>query len=165
MNMNKNQLNLKFEFLVDRQSAIPIVANWYFAEWGHSVPGNSIAKTIDRIEGKLNRDRVPLHILVIEDEKVLGVAQLKRYEMEIDLAREFWLGSLFVLPTARGKGIGSALADRIATIATEFKIPEIYLQTEVLDGGLYRRMGWHSIETVRYHGIDVTVMVRKLGGY
>lgn len=163
--------NLNFEFLANRQDAIPIVAKWYFEEWGHKVPGNSIEQTIDRLNRQLvggachkdNRHKLPLPILAVEGEKVLGVARLKLHEMDIYPEKEFWLGSLFVSPTSRGKGIGSALANKIATIAVEFGAKELYLQTEALDGGLYRQLGWHLIETVRYKGFHVAVMVRNLG--
>jgi GNAT superfamily N-acetyltransferase len=155
---------LNFEFIADRQDAIPMVARWYFEEWGKNVPGNSIEQTIERINGKLDLHKLPVLILAVEDEKILGVAQLKLHEMDIYPERNFWLGSLFVSPTCRGKGIGMALANQIAIIAIEnFNVKELYLQTEDLDGGLYRQIGWHLIETVRYKGVDVAVMVRKLG--
>lgn len=149
--------------MVDRQDAIPIIARWYFEEWGKNVPGNSIEQTIDRINGKLDRHKLPLLILAVEDEKILGVAQLKLHEMDIYSQRTFWLGNLFVSPTYRGKGVGTALANQIAKIAAEdFNVKELHLQTEALNGGLYRQIGWHSIETVRYKGVDVAVMVRKI---
>jgi GNAT superfamily N-acetyltransferase len=154
--------DLKFEFLADRKDTIPIVARWYFEEWGYNVPGNSIQQTIDRLNGKLNRDKAPLHVLAVEDGKVLGVAQIKLHEMDIYPDREFWLGSLFVSPTSRGKGVGSALANKIATTATDFGVKDLYLQTEVLDGGFYQQLGWHLIETIRYKGVCVAVMTRKL---
>lgn len=153
---------MNFEFLADRQDAIPIVARWYFEEWGHKVPGNSIEQTIERISGKLNRDKAPLHILAIEDEKILGVAQLKLHEMDIYPEQEFWLGALFVSPVSRGKGVGSAIANKIATIAEGFDVKELYLQTEALDGGLYRHLGWNLIETIVYKDVRVAVMVRQL---
>ena len=153
---------MKFEFLADRQDAIPIVAGWYFEEWGCNVPGNSVEQTIDRLNKKLNRDKLPLPVLAVESRKILGVAQLKLHEMDIYPEREFWLGSLFVETKSRGKGIGSALANKIVAIAADFGIKELYLQTEAVDGGLYQQLGWHSIETVRSRGVDVTVMVRKI---
>jgi hypothetical protein len=58
---------------------------------------------------------------------------------------------------------GRVIANKIATIAVEFGAKELYLQTEALDGGLYRQLGWHLIETVRYKGFHVAVMVRNLG--
>lgn len=138
------------------------MAGWYFEEWGHKIPDNSIQKTIERISGKLNRDRVPLHILAIENEKVLGVAQLKLNEMEIYPDKEFWLGSVFTSPESRGKGVGSAIANKIAAIATDLGVRELYLQTEALDGGLYRHIGWKPIETTIYKDLHVAVMVRLL---
>jgi len=154
---------LNFQFLADRQDIIPIVAGWYFEEWGHKIPSNSIPQTIERISRKLNRDQAPLHILAIEDEKVLGVAQLKLYEMDIYPDKKFWLGSLFVSPASRGRGVGSALANKIATTAEGVGVKELHLQTQALDGGLYRHIGWHLIETIVYKDVPVVVMVRKLG--
>jgi GNAT superfamily N-acetyltransferase len=153
---------LNFEFLVDRQDVIPIVAGWYFEEWGHKVPGNSIPQTIERISGKLNRDKVPLHILAVEDEKVLGVAQFKMHEMDIYPDKEFWLGSLFVSPAFRRQGVGSALANKIALTAKDLGVKDLYLQTEVLDGGFYRHIGWNLIENIVYKDVLVAVMARKL---
>jgi GNAT superfamily N-acetyltransferase len=152
---------LTFAFLADRQDAIVTVAQWYYKEWG-KVPGNSVEQTIERIKGKLNRDKSPLHILAISTGRVLGVAQLKLREMSIYPEKEFWLGSLFVSHEFRGCGVGSALAEEIAVIAKRFGIKELYLQTEVLDGGLYKRLGWNPIEATEYNGVQVVVMVKLL---
>lgn len=64
--------NLTFVFLADRPDAIPTVAEWDYEEWG-KVPGNSVEKTIERINGKLNRDKPPLYILAISEGRVLGL--------------------------------------------------------------------------------------------
>jgi len=152
---------LTFAFLADRQDAIVTVAQWYYKEWG-KVPGNSVEQTIERIKGKLNRDKPPLHILAISTGRVLGVAQLKLGEMSIYPEKEFWLGSLFVSHKFRGCGVGSALAEEIAVIAKRFGIKELYLQTEVLDGGLYKCLGWNPIEATEYNGVQVVVMVKLL---
>jgi GNAT superfamily N-acetyltransferase len=92
----------------------------------------------------------------------LGVAQLKLREMSIYPEKEFWLGSLFVAPDFRGRGIGSALAEEIVVIAKNFGVEELYLQTEALDGGFYQGLGWKTIETVEYNSVRVAVMVRQL---
>ncbi|MBD2261040.1 GNAT family N-acetyltransferase [Pseudanabaena sp. FACHB-2040] len=153
--------DLAFVFLADRQDAIPTVAQWYYEEWG-KVPGNSVEKTIKRIRGKLNRHKPPFHILAVSKDRVLGVAQFKLREMSIYPEREFWLGSLFVAPKFRGYGVGSVLAEKIAAIANDFGVKELYLQTESLDGGLYKRLGWNVIETTEYNNVRVAVMVRQL---
>jgi GNAT superfamily N-acetyltransferase len=152
---------LTFVFLADRQNAIPTVAEWYYKEWGN-LPGNSVQKTIERIQAKLNRNKPPCHILAISDDRVLGVAQFKLHEMSIYPDKEFWLGSLFVSPHWRGCGVGSALANEVARIATAFGVKQLYLQTEALDGGLYTRLGWKLIDITTYNTVRVAVMVRQL---
>ena len=66
---------MKLDLLANNKYAIPILANWYFKEWGHLSEGN----TIDRVKKGLNRylniDMVPLIVLAIEDGAVLGSAQ------------------------------------------------------------------------------------------
>ena len=158
MKMSKDELN--FVFLADRQDAISTVAQWYYEQWGR-VPGNSVEQTIERIKGKLNCDKPPFHILAISKDRVLGVAQFKLREMSIYPEKEFWLGGLFVSPEFRGCGIGSTLAEEIVVIAKKFGVKEIYLQTEALDGGLYKRLGWKTIETIENNSVLV-VMVRQL---
>ncbi|MBW4556080.1 MAG: GNAT family N-acetyltransferase [Trichormus sp. ATA11-4-KO1] len=161
MEMSKGELT--FVFLADRQDAIPTVAQWYYEEWGR-VPDNSVEQTIERIKGKLNCDKPPFHILAISKDSVLGVAQFKLRETSIYPEKEFWLGSLFVAPKFRGCGIGSALAEEIAVIAKGFGVKYLYLQTDALDGGLYKRLGWKIIETTEYNSVRVAVMVRQLVG-
>jgi hypothetical protein len=41
-------------------------------------------------------------------------------------------------------------------------VKNLYLQTEALDGGLYKRLGWNVMETIEYDSVRVAVMVRQL---
>jgi GNAT superfamily N-acetyltransferase len=154
---------MHFQLLADRADAVPTVARWYFDQWGHEVLGNSFETTCERLQGQLNRDRLPLPLLALEGDTVVGVAKLKLHEM-VDLYpdRQPWLGGVFVSPESRGKGVASQLALRIAAMATSLGAEQIYLQTTALDGGLYARLGWHPIEQVHHRGLDVLVMEKKL---
>ncbi len=69
----------------------------------------------------------PVHILVVENKKVLGVSKFKMYEMDIYPDKEFWLGNLFVSPASRRRVVGSALANKIATTAESFGVKELHL--------------------------------------
>ncbi len=82
-----------------------MVARWYFDEWGHAAPGNTYELTCERIRGKLNRDRLPMHVLAVEGPDLLGVAQLNLRAMSIYPDWEHWLSCVFVRPQSRGKGI------------------------------------------------------------
>jgi GNAT superfamily N-acetyltransferase len=155
---------MHFTLLADRIEAVPIVARWSFDEWGHAAPGNTFEQTCARISGKLNRDRAPLHVLAIEDDQLLGVAQLKLREMSVYPECEHWLGDVYVRTESRGRCIASALCNKIQSVAFSFGIRSLHLQTERLDGGLYARLGWRGVDRVRYNGHDVLVMERMLNG-
>ena len=149
-------------FLADKTEAIPIVARWYFGEWGHKIYNNSVEKICGRLNGNLNREKAPLYVLAVEFESIVGVAQLKIREMDIYPDKEYWLGSVFVPSGSRGKGIASALSLRMAETATQFGADKIHLQTEMLNGGLYAKLGWKPFEQVHYNGLDVLVMEKEL---
>jgi GNAT superfamily N-acetyltransferase len=145
--------------LAEYPEAIPIIARWYYDEWGYADSENSYEKTVQRIKGKLNTDKLPMHLIAVDGGAVLGVVQLKYHEMSIYPDKEHWLGSVYTCANARGKGIASKLCGKAMAIARDLEIKTLYLQTEYTDcGGLYGRMGWKAIETVYYGGADVLVM-------
>ncbi len=156
---------MNFELLADREDAILTIARWYFGEWGHFGEGTSIEQFRDNLGKALHRDRVPLVVLAVECDAVIGVAELKFREMDIYPEKEHWLGGVFVPPQHRGRGIASRVAGRVPEIAESFGIAKLHLQTERLDGGLYARLGWRALEPVHYKGREVLVMERQLGGY
>jgi predicted GNAT family N-acyltransferase len=153
---------MEFKFLADQPESVPLIARWYYEEWGHKIKDNSVEKIRERIDGMLNRDKIPVHILAIEGKKVLGVAQLKIREMDIYPDKEHWLGGVFVSLESRGKGLGSQLVGKALELAKTFKVKTLYLQTERHDGGLYAGLGWQPIEIVHYNGLHVLVMQRAI---
>jgi len=148
--------------LADRPQAIPILARWYFAEWGHEVPGNTIEQEEEKLTQFLERDQLPLSVIAMEGEKLVGGAQLKFREMSIYPDKEHWLGAVYVDIAHRGHDIGKKMIAEILALAKRFEVPALYLQTEHLDGGLYARLGWEPLERVIYEGIEVLVMKKPL---
>jgi GNAT superfamily N-acetyltransferase len=153
---------MDFVFLADHEDAIPTIAGWYFAEWGH-ITKLSAEAVAAKMRDALNRDKIPLFVLAVEGEEILGVAGLKCREMPIYPDKEHWIGGVFVPPTHRGKGIASRLAKRIVEIAGSLGVRTLHLQTSKLNGGLYARLGWVASEQVNYRGLDVLVMEKQLG--
>ena len=156
---------LEFVFLADRVDAIPTVSKWYFDEWGHLSEGDSIERTRDRMQGYMNRDEIPFTLLATDDIEVVGAAQLKYHELvETFPDKEHWLGGVYVAPGHRGHGYGSQIVEQIVEIAPWYGVRTLYLQTEVLDGGLYARLGWTPHALANNRGLDVLVMERRLSG-
>lgn len=155
---------MEIKFLADRPDAVPILARWYFEQWGHEEPGNSFELTCERLNGKLNRNFAPIPIIAGEaDGTVIGAAQLKLREMDIFPEREHWIGGVYVDPSVRGRGVAAALVTKLIELAKNLSIKELWLQTEALDGGLYKRLGWSVVEILDYRGHRVAVMVKQIG--
>ena len=149
---------MQFIFLADRPEFIPTVAAWNYNQWGYAIEDNSYEKTLERLNGKLNRHQVPLPVIALEGEAIVASAQLKRYEIDYWPEREYWLGGVYVPEAKRGRGIAGALCHKMTEIAHNMGIGTLYLQTEKLDGGLYARLGWQSCEQILHHGLDVRIM-------
>lgn len=153
---------MNFTYLADRPEAVTKIATWYFEQWGHRMAESSDEETSLRLQKYLNRDEIPLMVLAVDGDDILGVAQLKYHEMEMYPEKEHWLGGVFVAPAHRGKGVAALLVNKVIELARSFGVETLHLQTEQLDGGLYARLGWKSKEIVKYKDLDVLVMEKKL---
>ncbi len=154
---------MKLEFLSDNKQAIPLLANWYFDEWGHVAKGNTLDNVIGKLHEYLNTNQIPLIILAIEGSEILGAAQLKYREMDIYPEKEHWLGGVYVSEKHRGNKIAEKLILELLSIAKKLDVYKLYLQTEDLSGGLYRHLGWKPLEQVNYRNFDVLVMENQIG--
>lgn len=153
---------MEFVYLADHPEAIPIVAKWYYEQWGrqHEVP--SLEKSEEILTDYLNRDKIPLLILAKKEEKILGTVQLKFYEMDIYPQKEHWLGGVFVPKQYRGNKIAEKLVLQAMKIAKNHEVKTLFLQTEKLNGGLYKRLGWNLVEKSIYRDKPVLVMRKDL---
>ena len=153
---------MKLELLAKNKNQLLTIAKWYIEEWGYLCKEKTLEKEIENLQEYLNEDRVPLILTAIDHGELLGAAQLKFHEMSIYPDKTHWLGGVYVSKKYRGKGIAYQLILELIEIARKLNIKTLYLQTENLDGGLYRRLGWMPLEQVNYHGIDVLVMEKRL---
>jgi len=139
-----------------------MVARWLYEEWGHRTEGNNYEGTCQRLTEAAAKDGLPMYLLAIEGESVVGCGALRIREMEIYPEREHWLGSVYVKPGWRGHGIASRLVQAVVAASPRFGVSILSLQTERPDGGLYANLGWRPVERVWFHGTEVTVMERYL---
>ena len=154
--------DMHFTLLADRPEAIPQIAAWYFDQWGYLWNDTGLGDVESRLQGSLNQAELPLLILAIENEEIIGVAELTIREMDIYPEKEHWLGGVYVPEESRGKGIGSELSQQVLQTARSLGISTLFLQTEMLDGGLYASLGWATVEQVNYHGYERLVMKKNL---
>lgn len=153
---------MEFDYLADRPEAIPLIAEWYYEQWGHQHKVTSLKKSEEMLSDYLNRDKIPLLILATQGDEILGTVQLKYYEMDIYPQKEHWLGGVFVPKKHRGKKIAKKLVSKAIKVAKEHQIDTLFLQTEKLDGGLYKKLGWYLVEMSVYRNKPVLVMRKDL---
>jgi GNAT superfamily N-acetyltransferase len=149
--------------LADRLDAVPLVAGWWFDEWGHERAGASRESFAADLRAEIRGDPLPVHLLALRDDAVVGVAVLKLHELaELYPNLRHWLTGVYVAPGSRGRGIASALARRLVEAARSLGVTTVHLQTEALDGGLYAKLGWKPIDRIVRKGIERVVMARTV---
>jgi GNAT superfamily N-acetyltransferase len=154
---------MRIEYLADRKNTIPMISKWYFDQWGYLHDNNTQEAIESQLSEYLNRDKMPLMLLAYDNDELVGVAQLKYYEMKDAFPdKEHWLGGVYVKKSSRGIGIATKLTEEIISIATKFEISNLNLQTEDLSGGLYVKLGWKPVQEYQREKLLVLIMEKKL---
>lgn len=150
--------------LAEVPEAIPVLARWYFDQWGHERPGATLAAVETKVRVSAQTSAIPMSLLALTGNgQIIGAAQLKIREMEIFPEKEHWLGGVYVSASHRGAGIATKLVEQMMAVSRRVGVTTLYLQTEDLSGGLYARLGWRPEQTVRSLGKIVLVMRRDFG--
>jgi GNAT superfamily N-acetyltransferase len=147
--------------LADQPALIPVLANWFYDEWGRSDPSSSPERMGQILGGYLNKDKIPLTIILLRGSQPIASASLKIREMETHPQYLNWLGGVFVHPDYRDQGIGSQLVEYSANEAKSLRVNELYLYTRSHEE-FYTRLGWQVIEKPLYEGCLAIVMRRIL---
>ncbi len=152
---------MHFELLANFPEHAETVAGWLCSEWGDSTP-RSRDQLANALRARMSLSSLPMHLLAFDGVAVVGFVALKLHEMDSYPDRKHWLGSLYVPVTKRGCGIGGALIEEVILRSRAQGVTLLSLQTERLDGGLYRRYGWEDVERTYSRGDEVLVMERKI---
>ncbi|ASD69713.1 GNAT family N-acetyltransferase [Pseudoalteromonas piscicida] len=154
---------MEFKLLAQHKALIPIIAKWYFDEWGSIVEEASVERFEQKLLDYLNESGIPCVIIALDGDKIAGAVQLKFHEMSIYTDKEHWIGGVYVDKPYRGNKLASRLVKEAEQLAIKFGVKTLYLQTEHPEGGLYRKLGWQPLENVNYRGVDVVVMSKTVG--
>ena len=160
-----HKVKVSIEYLADHPDAVAILAQWLFDEWGYRSPDGTIERMTEKLNKRLNRDRLPLALVAIRDAEPLGTVSLKLREVEIRPQYKHWLGTLYVHERHRSQGIGSLLVNAVAEVALRLDVDELYLYTRHRETeGLYARLGWVVVERPDIRGRPAVIMKRTLAG-
>ena len=148
---------MRIEYLSDYPEALPTLAEWQHGEWGHVRPGDTLEKRMTRLRGFANVDQIPLTVVALEGDEVLGSASLIQHDMETRMELTPWLAGVFVGEQYRRRGIGAELVRRIMTEARRLKVPLLYLYT-VHSEKFYAALGWRLMERTSYREQSIVIM-------
>jgi N-acetylglutamate synthase-like GNAT family acetyltransferase len=151
---------MRIEYLADRPAALRRLAEWKHQEWGHLRSGDTVEKREARIAATSNRAHIPLTVVALEGDEVLGCASLIDHDMQTRMELEPWLAGVYVGEGYRRRGIGAELVRRIMSEAGKLKVPLLYLYT-VNSERFYAALGWTFLERTSYLGHDVVIMTYK----
>jgi len=154
-------MGLEMGYLADRPELVPLLADWFFKEWGGRGPSSTLDGFTERLSGRLNRDQPPITFVAFLGDEPVGTAALKIREMETHPQYEYWLGSVYVREEHHGQGFASELIKAVVTKASQLGIANLYLYTRG-KVGLYSKFGWKTVETPTYREKVVSIMERKV---
>jgi len=146
--------------LADDPEAIPTLAGWFHEAWS-AFDGRSREEIAAQLRQNLQRQNPPITFLAIREKELIGTVSLDVADLPSHDHLTPWLASLYVIPTARGFGVASALITHLLTFARAQKLPLIYLWTPGANA-LYEKHGWRSIDTATCAGRAIQIMRRTL---
>jgi len=145
------------EPLADCAEAVPLLANWFCEEWPYE--GRSRREVERQLRENFHRDRVPITWVGRADAKIVGTVSLDLSDLPVPAYAQLspWLASLYVIPSARGRGTGRALVNHLLDFARGLSISRVYLWTPGATG-LYEKCGGKVFDRATYAGRAITLM-------
>lgn len=156
------QTGLRIEPLAHHLDLVSLVARWHWDEWGHADPQGSIDSWADRLRQRANPERIPITWIAFAQGVPVGSVALVDNDMAARPDLSPWLSGLFVVPTYRHLGIGSALVRHCEHAARDLDVDNLYLYASS-EEKLYLRSGYQVIERTFWEGEDVAVMSKRFG--
>lgn len=149
---------MNYAYLSQNEELILTISTWVFNEWGKHNSESTLEKVVTAFTARAESKVMPLTIVAFDDQgNPVGTASLTVNDMKSHPELTPWLGSVFIAPEARGKGIASELCRRIETEAKRLGHSRLYLFTDSAQK-LYAKMGWtHKADEV-YRDLNVSIM-------
>jgi GNAT superfamily N-acetyltransferase len=148
---------MRIASIADHPHLIETIASWHWDEWGHADPDGSLDAWTENLRRSSNRDRIPTIYVALDGDEPLGAVGLNEHDMSTRLDLSPWVSGVYVKPSARGRGVASALVRHAVREAKRMGIVRLYLYTGSARE-LYERLGWRVIEDDTYNGFPVTIM-------
>ena len=141
-----------------------LAARWSFDAWQHEFPSDTVQTYLDQYSFAASKPErlIEIYAAISDQNQLLGVATLIDDDELPDATEPGpWLAAVFVTPTERKVGIGSALVNHIVHRARELNFATLYLYTEFAEDW-YQQKDWTKIRDTEFLGLKHTVMQLRL---
>jgi GNAT superfamily N-acetyltransferase len=138
---------------------VPTVAKWIYLEFPHEFANFTLEGWTRQFSD--SQEEACTTFVAIEDGQVLGTASLDKEDLPPRPELSPWLVSVYVLPEARARGLGSLLIQKVEDEALKQGYSRIYLHTSDYQS-FYLKRGWKTLETLNYWELELMVMIREL---
>ncbi len=152
---------MRIENIADCPNFVETVARWQWGEWGHLDPDDSLAARITSLRDQTDPNRIPTTYIALDGDAPLGTASLVKHDMSMHRELSPWLASVYVTPTARGRGVASALVRHVVGQAAAMGVTRLSLYTPDAQR-LYEKLGWRVMAEEHFEGHPVTIMAIDL---
>jgi GNAT superfamily N-acetyltransferase len=155
------RLSVQVDYLADKPDWLPVLAEWFYQEWGHGEPPLSKTYFVDQLHSRMNRDWLPITMVTSLNGVPIATSSLIFQEMETHPQYMHWLAGVYTHPQFRRRGVGSQTVEVMADLARRMEIDDLYLYTRH-NVSFYARLGWMEVEQPVYRGRQVVIMRREL---
>jgi GNAT superfamily N-acetyltransferase len=138
---------------------IPTVAQWIYQEFPHEFLGLTLQDWTQQFAD--SQGDSCMTFVALENGQVLGTASLDQSDLPPRPDFSPWLASVYVVPEARGLGLGSLLVQKIEYEAAKQVYAKIYLHTFDRED-FYLKRGWKTLESLHYWEHELVVMVKDI---
>jgi GNAT superfamily N-acetyltransferase len=152
----------RIAWLGEHPHHVRTLADWHvraFADW---VSGWQLDAAEQELRAHMLARTVPTTLVALDeaaagDDALLGSVSLLASDRPAPDRHAPWLGSLYVRPDARQRGVGAVLVRAAVAEARRLGVPVLHLWTPA-HAAFYARLGWVALGPRRYGGLDVTLM-------
>jgi GNAT superfamily N-acetyltransferase len=146
--------------LADRPEGVGMLAEWLRNEWEGVYGGRTQREVEEALEARLHRNRLPITMLAIEGDDVIGAVSLVEVSLPTHAHLGPWIGGLYVVPERRGSGVATSLVGAAVERAGHIGYDKLYMAVAAA-AGHYQLLGWIPIDQVDV-GKGVSVLMREL---
>lgn len=149
---------MRIEAIGRHPAYIGSLARWHHREWGALYDDWTLDAADAELRDHASRTSLPTTLLLLDGDDLVGsVSLLIEDAPALQDRGSPWLGSLFVVPAARGRGGGRILVDAAVAHAAREGVAVLRLFT-LWHEDFYASLGWQAEERTSLHGTPVVIM-------